>query len=96
MHQNTTTLLGVGAIVTAIAGGTCSTNARIDDVNVRIDDVNARIDAVNVRIDALDTGLRAELRRLDERMRTVEIGFAKIDQRLLTLERVILPAAEEG
>lgn len=81
MHQNTTTLLGVGAIVTAIAGGACSTNAGIDDVNVRID--------------ALDTGLRAELRRVDERMRPVEIGFAKVDQRLLTLERVILPAAEK-
>ena len=88
MHQNMTTLIGVGAIVAAIAGGTCSTNARIGDVN-------ARIDGVNVRIDALDVGVRADLRRLDERMRAVEIVFAKVDQRLLTLERVILPAAEE-
>jgi hypothetical protein len=27
-------------------------------------------------------------------MRTMEQGFAKIDQRLATLERVVIPAAE--
>ncbi len=29
-------------------------------------------------------------RRLDDRLRGVEIEFGKVDQRLLTLERVIL------
>jgi hypothetical protein len=32
--------------------------------------------------------------RLDERMRTVEERFARIDQRLDTLERAVIPSAE--
>ena len=32
--------------------------------------------------------------RLDARMRTIEQGFARIDQRLDTLERAIIPSAE--
>ena len=32
--------------------------------------------------------------RLDERMRAVEEGFARIDKRLDTLERAIIPSAE--
>ena len=37
--------------------------------------------------------IRADLQRFDDRLRAVETEFSKIDQRLLTLERVILPAA---
>ena len=37
--------------------------------------------AVHVRLD-----------RLDDRLRAVEIGFGKVHQRLLTIERVVLPA----
>ena len=58
---------------------------------------NARFDDVNRRIDALAADVR-ELRaghvRFDERLRAVEVAFGKVDQRLLTLERVILPAPE--
>ena len=32
--------------------------------------------------------------RLDERVRNVEIALAQVDQRLLTIERVVLPAPE--
>ncbi|MCY4029583.1 MAG: hypothetical protein OXH75_25120 [Acidobacteria bacterium] len=32
----------------------------------------------------------------DDRLRGVEIAFGKVDQRLLTLERVVLPAPERG
>lgn len=105
MHQNAATLLGFGAIVATIAVGTCSTNARFDDlnarfddlngrfddVNTRFDDVNARIDRIEVRIDRVDARLVA----IDDRLRAVEVGFGKVDQRLLTLERVILPAPED-
>ena len=31
--------------------------------------------------------LRDDMRRLDDRLRAVEIAFGKVDQRLLTLER---------
>ena len=40
-----------------------------------------QMSAVHVRLD-----------RLDDRLRTVEIGFGKVHQRLLTIERVVLPA----
>ena len=40
--------------------------------------------------------LRADLRRFDDRLRAVEIAFGKVDQRLLTLERVLIPAPPAG
>lgn len=38
--------------------------------------------------------VRADVRRMDDRLRAVEIAFAKVDQRLETLERAVIPAAE--
>ena len=52
--------IGVGAIVVTLGAGTCSTNARFDDVNRRIDDVNARFEA---RFDDVQADIR-ELRAL--------------------------------
>ena len=46
------------------------------------------------RIEALREDMREDYQRLDDRMLTVEQGFAKIDQRLATLERAVIPAAE--
>ena len=39
-------LLGVGAIVVTLGVGTCSTNARIDDVNRRFDDVDDGVSTI--------------------------------------------------
>ena len=96
-------LLAVGAIVVTLGVGTCSTNARIDDVNRRLDDlsadVNRRFDDVNRRFDAMRAdirGLRADHVRFDERLRAVEIALGQVDQRLLTIERVVLPPASPG
>lgn len=36
--------------------------------------------------------VRNDLRRLDDRLRAVEIEFGKVDLRLATLERLHLPA----
>lgn len=55
--------IGVGAIVVTLGVGTCSTNARFNDVNARFNDMNARIDDVNARIDEIRTDIR-ELRAL--------------------------------
>ena len=85
-------LLGVGAIVVTLGVGTCSTNARIDDVNRRFDDVDRRFDQVRADI----RELRADHVRFDERLRAVEFAFDKVDQRLLTIERVVLPPASSG
>ena len=103
-------LLGVGAIVVTLGVGTCSTNARIDDVNRRFDDVDRRFDDVDRRFDDLSASVnrrfdqvRADIRelgadhvRFDERLRAVEVTFGKVDQRLLTIERVVLPPASSG
>ena len=55
--------VGVGAIVVTLGVGTCSTNARFDDVNARFDDVNARFDDANARFDDVQADIR-ELRAL--------------------------------
>ncbi|MDE0126759.1 MAG: hypothetical protein OXN97_19510 [Bryobacterales bacterium] len=47
------------------------------------------IGGVNARIDRLETDVLG----MDDRLRTVEIALGKVDQRLETLERSILPAA---
>lgn len=46
------------------------------------------IGGVNARIERLETDVRS----MDDRLRAVEIAFGKVDQRLETLERAILPA----
>ena len=73
-------------------------NSRIGDLN---DDLNSRIGdlraEMNTRFTDLDgdlANLRSDMREMGERLRNVEIGFAKVDQRLLTLERAIIPAAD--
>ena len=93
-------LLAVSAIVVTLGVGTCSTNARIDDlsdsVNRRFDDLS---DSVNRRFDQVRADireLRADHVRFDERLRAVEFAFGKVDQRLLTIERVLLPPASSG
>ena len=89
------TVIGIGAtVVLAIIGGSCSTNARIDDlradmnarfadVNARIGDTNARIGDTNARIGELNAEVRAEhaeirteIRRIDDRLRVVELAVA--------------------
>ena len=82
-------LLGIGALVVTVGVGTCSTNGRFDDLNRRIDDLN---DNVNRRFDTL----RADHVRIDERLRAVEIAVGRVDQRLLTIERVVLPPEQPG
>ena len=47
------------------------------------------IAGVNTRID----DLRDDVRSMDDRLRGVEVGFAKVEQRLETIERTILPSA---
>ena len=89
-------LLGVGAIVVTLGVGMCSTTGRFDDLNRRFDDLSAD---VNRRFDEMGADireLRADHARVDERLRAVEFAFGKVDQRLLTIERVVLPPAPPG
>ena len=70
-------------------------SAQIAGVNARIDDLRAdlttQIASVNARIDRIETRLDG----FEERLRNVEVAFGKVDQRLLTIERIILPAPEQ-
>ena len=57
--------------------------------------------ALSVQIGGLRTDLRVQvaavqedLRRMDDRLRAVEVEFGKVDQRLATLERLHLPTPD--
>ena len=52
-----------------------------DETNRRFDQIDQRFNRIEQRLDGFD-----------ERLRAVEIAFAKVDQRLLILERTLLPA----
>ena len=72
--------LGIGAIVTTLAIGTCSTNGRISDLNTHIDgrlqDFGARIGDVNLNVSQLGERIQG----LDDRVRDVEIAVAGLHQ----------------
>ena len=53
---------------------------------------NAGLGAQNAAIRGEIAELRTDFRRLDDRLRAVEIALGKVEQRLETLERVMLPA----
>ena len=74
-------LVLAGLLSAQIAGVNVGVNARIDDLRA---DLTTRMDRIETRLDGLD-----------ERLRNVEIAFGKVDQRLLTIERVVLPAPEQ-
>ena len=101
-----TTLLTIASLLFAQLG---SVNTRIDDMNTRIDDMNTRIDDMNTRIDDMNTRIddmrgefrdfrtevRGRMEGFDTRLRNVEIAFGKVDQRLLIIERFVLPTPEQ-
>ena len=70
-----------------------ATNARLDEIGVRIGRLEVAVDNNRREMSELRTELRAEIRKLDARVRAVEIELGKVTQRLATLERAILPAA---
>ena len=73
-----------GLLSAQIAGVNNAVNARIDDLR---DDINARMDRIEARMDRIEARFDA----FDERLRNVELALGKIDQRLLTIEGVVLP-----
>lgn len=105
MSRDTKAIIGTIVGTGLVLGGLLSAqigvvNSRIDDlaasVNTRIDDLAA---SVNGRIDDLRSEvaeLRADVRGLDTRLRTVEITLGKVGQRLATLERLHLPGPDPG
>ena len=92
------TVIGTGlTAVTVLSMQIAGVNTRIDDMNLRIGDMNLRIGDVDGRIDDLRSevrDLRADLVRFDERLDAVQVAVGKVEQRLDTLERVLLPPRE--
>ena len=85
------TTIGTGvAVITVLSMQIAAVNTRIDDMNLRIDDMNRRIDELRTEV----RDLRAGLVRFDERLDAVQVAVGKVEQRLDTQERVLLPPRE--
>ena len=59
-------------------------------------DLTGEIATVKADLTADNAEIRNDLRRVDDRLRAVEIAFGKVDQRLETLERLHLPDSDAG
>ena len=70
-----------------------ATNARLDELGARIDDLRSEMSDFRTEIRREMSDLQVQIRELDARVRAVEIELEKVNQRLTTLERAILPAA---
>ncbi len=88
------TLVSLGAV------GINQIGSRIDDLR---NDMNSGFGVLDSQFEELDSrfedldgdvdNLRSDVRELDDRLRGIEIAFGKVDQRLLTLERAVIPAS---
>ncbi len=109
MSNDTKAIIGTIVAAAVALGGLLSAqfagvNTRIDDLRTelidRIDTVKAdlsnEIATVKADLSADNADIRTDLRRMDDRLRAVEIAFGKVDQRLETLERLHRPAPEPG
>ena len=85
--------LGLGVLLLALFA---NFNARFDDQSAQIAGLRTEIADLRADMTGQIANLRDDMRRLDDRLRAVEIAFGKVDQRLLTLERVLIPAPESG
>ena len=95
MSTDTKAIIGTIVVAAVSLGGLLS--AQFAGVNTRIDDLRTelidRIDTVKTDLSADNADIRNDLRRMDDRLRAVEIAFGKVDQRLETLERLHLAGA---
>ena len=94
MSTDTKWIVGTGIAVITTIVGTGGVLAGL--ILTQIGALNARIDDLrdDVRDDMRE--IRATLERFDARLDAIEVALAKLDQRLLTIERIVLPAAESG
>ncbi len=94
------TIIGTGLVVAGLLSTQiASVDSRIDDVR---DDLSAQIAGTNTRVDDVRADMRemrddmremrASMERFDGRLDAVEVAFGKVDQRLLTIERVVIPS----
>ena len=94
MSNDTKAIIGTIVAVNVSLGGLLS--VQFAGVNTRIDDLRTEIATVKADLSADNADIRIDLRRMDDRLRAVEIAFGKVDQRLETLERLHRPAGASG
>ena len=79
------TIVGTGLVLAGLL------SAQIAGVNARVDDVRADMREMREMRE-----IRASMERFDARLDAVEVALGKLDQRLLTIERVVLPGTAPG
>ena len=81
-------------ILTIIGTGLAVVTIVVTVLSMQIVGVNTRIDDVRNDLRDFRTEVNARMDGFDTRLRNVEIAFGKVDQRLLIIERVVLPTPE--
>ena len=81
--------IGVGAIVVTLGVGTCSTNARFNDVNARFNDVNARFNDVDNRFNDVDNRFNDVDNRFNDVNARIDAQKAHLDSRLDAVQQDI-------
>ncbi len=82
------TRVALGALLISLV---MNQNLRIDDLRR---DLTGQVNDLRSDLTSQIDDVKTDMRDMRTRLRNVEIAFGKVDQRLLTLERVIIPAAE--
>ncbi len=86
------TIIGTGVALGALLISlVMNQNLRIDDLRR---DLTGQVNDLRSDLTSQIDDVKTDMRDMRTRLRNVEIAFGKVDQRLLTLERVIIPAAE--
>lgn len=83
MSNDTKAIIGTIVGTGLVLGGLLT--AQLAGVNTRIDDLRADL-----------RDMRASMERFDARLDALEVSFGKVDQRLMTIERVVLPNRHRG
>ena len=101
MSTDTKWIVGTGAaIILSVVGTGVALGGLLSDqfaaIDARFDDLRADLAAVKADLTAEIAVVRDDVRRMDDRLRAVEIAFGKVDQRLETLERLHLPGPDAG
>ena len=76
-----------------ISGLRADINQLRNETNQRFSLVENEMNQIRTEINQRFSEMNRRLELFDERLRSVEIAFAKVDQRLEIIERVLLPDA---
>ena len=80
VSSDTKAIIGTSVGTGLVVAGLLS--AQIAGLNTRVDDIRADL-----------RDMRSSMERFDARLDAVEVALGKLDKRLLTIERVVLPSA---